>query len=193
MRTRKMKKSQQQNLNIKVDNIHQILLCHTGRNSKDFLKSIGWRYKQISDKKPNYFIDKNGKISLINKDDVTDNYLKGYHKNKSVIVISLENRGWLKRRSSDGKYVDWLGDIYEKRPIEKKWRGMIYWDPYSDKQMQSTKKLVKDLCKEYQIPNHFVGHNTLVEGINRFNGITTKSNYNEFWRDLNPTFNFEIL
>ena len=35
-----MKKSQQQNLNIKVDNIHQILLCHTGRNSKDFLKSI---------------------------------------------------------------------------------------------------------------------------------------------------------
>lgn len=119
MRTRKMKKSQQQNLNIKVDNIHQILLCHTGRNSKDFLKSIGWRYKQISDKKPNYFIDKNGKISLINKDDVTDNYLKGYHKNKSVIVISLENRGWLKRRSSDGKYVDWLGDIYEKRPIEK--------------------------------------------------------------------------
>jgi N-acetyl-anhydromuramyl-L-alanine amidase AmpD len=188
----RMKKTKKTHLDIKVGRIQQILLCHTNRNEKDFFKSIDWRYSN-NDKKPNYFIDKKGKITQINKEDVTHNYLRGYHTNKSVIVVCLENRGWVKRRSSDGKYVDWLGDIYDKRPIEKKWRGMLYWDPYSDKQMDSTKKLVEELCLEYTIPNHFVGHNTLVEGINKFKGITTKSNYNEFWRDLNPTFNFEIL
>jgi N-acetyl-anhydromuramyl-L-alanine amidase AmpD len=105
----------------------------------------------------------------------------------------LENRGWLKRRSKDGEYVDWLGDIYDKRPLEKKWRGMYYWDPYSDKQMEKTSKVVKELCEQYLLPVNFIGHNTLVGGIEKFKGITTKSNYNEFWRDLNPSFNFEIL
>ena len=70
---------------------------------------------------------------------------------------------------------------------------MYYWDPYSEKQMEKTNKLVKELCEQYLLPVNFIGHNTLVEGISKFKGITTKSNYNEFWRDLNPTFNFEIL
>ena len=104
-----MKKTKKTHLDIKVGRIQQILLCHTNRNEKDFFKSIDWRYSN-NDKKPNYFIDKKGKITQINKEDVTHNYLRGYHTNKSVIVVCLENRGWVKRRSSDGKYVDWLGD-----------------------------------------------------------------------------------
>jgi len=54
-------------------------------------------------------------------------------------LICLENRGWLKRRSKDGKYVDWLGDIYDSRPIEKKWRGIVYWDGYSEKTTTTNK------------------------------------------------------
>ena len=69
----RMKKKKKLNLDIKVGNIQQILLCHTNRNAGDFLKSIDWRYSN-NDKKPNYFIDKKGKITLINKGDVTHNY-----------------------------------------------------------------------------------------------------------------------
>lgn len=182
-----------QHLNIKVDKAHQILICNTNRKIKDYLKSMDLRYGTHHNRKPNYVIDKKGKIILLNKNDVTHEYLRGYHKDRSVIVICLENRGWLKRRSKDGKYVDWLGDIYDSRPIEKKWRGIVYWDGYSEKQLQQTNKLVTQLCNQYLLPLNFVGHNTLIDGIEEFNGITTKSNYNEFWRDLNPTFNFEIL
>ena len=184
---------QKERLNIKVDKLQQILLCNTNRDISDYIKSINIRSNVPTSRKPNYIIDKKGKITLLNKDDVTQTYLKGYHTDSSVIVICLENRGWLKRRSKDGKYVDWLGDIYHRRPLEKKWRGMYYWDPYSEKQMEKTNKLVKELCEQYLLPVNFIGHNTLVEGISKFKGITTKSNYNEFWRDLNPTFNFEIL
>ena len=181
------------NLNIKVDKIQQILLCNTNRDIDNYIKSTNLRYTTTNTRKPNYVIDKKGKVTLLNNEDVTQNYLKGYHLDKSIIVICLENRGWLKRRSKDGKYVDWLGDIYDKRPLEKKWRGMYYWDPYSNKQMEKTSKIVKKLCEQYLLPVNFIGHNTLVSGIEKFKGITTKSNYNEFWRDLNPSFNFEIL
>ena len=105
-----------QHLNIKGDKVHQILICNTNRKIKDYLKSMDLRYGTHHNRKPNYVIDKKGKIILLNKNDITHEYLRGYHKDRSVIVICLENRGWLKRRSKDGKYVDWLGDIYDSRP-----------------------------------------------------------------------------
>jgi hypothetical protein len=56
-----------------------------------------------------------------------------------------------------------------------------------------TKKLIDKVCKNNKIPNEFIGHNVLVDGIENFKGIVSRSNYNEHWTDINPSFNFEIL
>ena len=56
-----------------------------------------------------------------------------------------------------------------------------------------TKKLIKEICNKNGIPNEFIGHNVLVDGVENFKGIVTRSNYNEYWTDINPSFNFEIL
>ena len=93
-------------------------------------------------------IEKSGVVHNLNKQDITDMYLTGYHKdNVSVIVICLENRGWLTRRSKDGLYVDWLGDIYSSKVFEKKWRGKQFWDIYTKEQTESTNVLIDKLCE----------------------------------------------
>lgn len=180
------------NLDIKEDKINQILLCHTNRDIKNYLKGLGLRnngkYKQI----PNYVIDKKGKVHQLNRQDVSNHYLCGYRK-EGVIIVCLENRGWLRRRSSDGKYVDWLGDIYKSDVFSKKWRNKLYWDKYTDKQIKKTKKVIKEICDKNNIPHEFIGHNVLVEGVENFKGVVSRSNYNEYWTDINPSFNFEIL
>jgi hypothetical protein len=38
-----------------------------------------------------------------------------------------------------------------------------------------------------------VGHNVKIDGIVNFYGITTRSNYNEYWTDLSPSFDFKKL
>tara|TARA_R110000744_G_scaffold272277_1_gene385280 strand:- start:230 stop:628 length:399 start_codon:yes stop_codon:yes gene_type:complete len=108
----------------------QILLCNTNRTAKDFLKTIEVRkdggYKKI----PNYLIEKNGKVHHLTKDDSTEYFLTGYHNdNDKVVVVCLENLGWLKRRYDDGRYVTWLGDIYNNKVYEKKWRGKLFGTP----------------------------------------------------------------
>ena len=51
----------------------------------------------------------------------------------------------------------------------------------------------KKICKEHNIPNEFIGHNVLVDGIEHFEGVVSRSNYNEYWTDINPSFKFELL
>ena len=173
----------------------QVLLCNTGRNFKDYMKGIAYRRNGKYEKTPNYIVDKNGKVYEMGDEDVTNLYLTGYHNDydDGVVVISLENDGWLRRRSSDGKYVNWLGDIYNNKVFEKKWRNKLFWDEYTEKQMKATKKLVEKICKEYDILNEFIGHNVLVDGVEHFEGVVSRSNYNEYWTDINPSFKFELL
>ena len=93
------------------------------------------------------------------------------------------------------KYIDWVGNIYKRRVkvIEKRWRGFLYWDPYTSKQIKSCLELVEYLCKKYDIPHKCVGHNTYISGIEFFEGIAYRSNYNKEMTDLSPAWDFENL
>ena len=75
---------------------------------------------------------------------------------------------------------------YEKIPN-------YFWDEYSLVQINETAKLIKKVCNKNDIPNNFIGHNVLVEGIENFRGVTSRSNYSEYWTDINPSFNFNVL
>ena len=181
-------------LNIVKGEYRQVLLCNSNRSAIDFLKTIKVRKDGNYKKIPNYLIEKNGKTHHLTQDDVTQPFLTGYHNdNDKVVVVCLENLGWLKRRHQDGKYVTWLGDIYNNKVYEKKWRGRLFWDTYTEKQLEGVLVLIKNICEEHKIPFEFIGHNVIVDGVENFNGVVCRSNYNEYWRDVNPSFNFELL
>jgi hypothetical protein len=111
--------------------------------------------------------------------------------NKSTIIISLENLGWLRKNPLQGGYINWIGNIYKDRIYERKWRGYFFWQPYTEEQLDSLSKLIKKLTNDFNIPETFIGHNVKVEKIEKFQGIATYSNYETDRTDLNPSFNFE--
>ena len=53
--------------------------------------------------------------------------------------------------------------------------------------------LLTDLCNDLSIDKNFIGHNVRVEGVEKFKGIVTRSNYSEYFTDLSPAFNFDKI
>ena len=95
------------------------------------------------------------------------------------------------KNTSTEHYVNWNGDIYKEQVFEKKWRDYFFWQPYTTEQINSCVELCKELTTEFSIDKKCVGHNTRIEGIERFEGIVSKSNFDSDYTDLSPAFNFE--
>ena len=111
--------------------------------------------------------------------------------NKNSIVICLENLGWLQKEPLKDYYVNWIGDIYKGKAFEKKWRDYFFWDPYTEEQINSTVELSKKLFEELGIRRNIIGHNTKINGIEKYEGVTTRSNYESIFTDVSPSFSFE--
>jgi hypothetical protein len=45
----------------------------------------------------------------------------------------------------------------------------------------------------FKIEKRCIGHNTRFEGVENFDGIVTKSNFDSKYTDLSPSFNFETF
>jgi len=177
----------------KEDNKSQIILVHTGRPAENYLQSLKFRYNGKLNRIPNYVITRNGNIlKLLNDGEYTD-FFNNKHVNKNSIVICLENLGWLQKEPLKDYYVNWIGDIYKGVVYEKKWRDYYFWQPYTTLQVEATALLCKKLFKEKSIKNHLVGHNTKINGVEKFEGIVTRSNYSQNYTDLNPSFDFELF
>ena len=172
---------------------NQIILCDSFRSSLPYLEGLKNRLNGRYDRIPNYFITKEGKILNLISDDSYSNYFDNPEINIHSIIICLENLGWVKKIPLSTKYYNWIDDIYLGEVYEKKWRGHIFWDRYSEEQIESLINLCKKLLKKFSIKNKFIGHNTKVDGVQIFNGIVCKSNYNTRYVDPNPSFNFEYF
>ncbi len=103
----------------------------------------------------------------------------------------MENLGWLYKEPLQKGYINWIGNIYKGKVYERKWRDYVYWDIYTPEQTESCFELCIKLVNEFNIDKKFVGHNTKINGIEKFNGIVSRSNYFSETTDLNPSFNFE--
>ena len=57
----------------------------------------------------------------------------------------------------------------------------------------SCAKVIDYLCLKHNINKQLIGHNTKIEGVEKFEGIATKSNYSAYWNDVTPAFDFEEL
>ena len=171
----------------------QIILSDTKRDYKNYIESLKYRYNKKNPFLPHYVITKTGVIYNIIKPNTYSNYMENENYDKKSIVICLENLGWLKKNTLDSSYSNWIGDIYKKKVYEKKWRGHFFWDKYEDKQIISLIMLLKELCKKFKIPIESLGHNVKQDGVENFKGIVTRSNYDSYYKDVNPAFDFKLL
>ena len=168
----------------------QIILCHTSREVEEYLTSLKVRYNSKYDKIPNYLVTKNGKILQLLPDEGHTNFFSEDNINRNSIIVCLENLGWLEKKPLTNYYINWKGSIYNQEVYEKKWRDFFFWEPYSDEQVKSTAELCSHLTEILKIKKGCIGHNTKFEGIEHFEGIVSKSNFDGKHTDLNPSFNF---
>lgn len=171
----------------------QIILCHTSRGAKDYLASLNFRYFNNYDKIPHFLIKKNGEILSFIDEMGYSNYHSVKSINEKSITIVLENLGWLEKKPLTNYYINWIGDIYNGIVYEKRWRDFFFWDPYPNEQIDSLAELCVDICDRVNIDKKCSGHNTRIDGVGNFRGISSRSNYDSRFTDLSPAFSFDKL
>jgi len=75
---------------------------------------------------------------------------------KISIGIEICNYGPLTKRN--GYYYNYLNarvDYTEVEFLDKKYKGHIYWQKYTDAQIESTRQLLVYLCDQYNIPRDY--------------------------------------
>jgi N-acetyl-anhydromuramyl-L-alanine amidase AmpD len=170
---------------------NQIILTHTSRNFDDYLNSLKYRMAGKYTKIPNYIITREGKVIQTLKNKEYGSFFKEININRNSIIITLENLGWLEKEPLTGNYINWIGDIYNGPVFDRKWRDYFFWQPYTTSQISKTIEICKNICNEMSIKKNLIGHNTKINGIEKFKGIVTKSNFDNEVTDLSPAFNFE--
>lgn len=172
----------------------QIILCETKRTVKNYLYSLKYRYNGKNCYLPNFVISRDGEIYQILKPLGYSKFMNDENIDQNSIIICLENLGWLQKKPIDNTYINWIGDIYKKDAVEKRWRERIYWHPYNEtKQIESLVQLLKVLCKDYHIPLKCAESNIFLKEAQQFKGIISKSSFNLSYKDLNPSFDFKLL
>ena len=177
----------------KSRNKKQIILCHTSREVGEYLTSLKFRYNGSYDKLPHFVVTREGGILQLLPEESYSNYFYNQTVKKHSIIICLENLGWLNRKPLTNNYINWKGSIYKGEAYEKKWRDFFFWHPYTDIQIMNTAQLCIQLTEIFHIDKRCTGHNTKFEGIENFEGITSRSNYDTSFTDLSPSFNFELF
>ena len=158
---------------------------------------IGWttRLNGKFKKTANFTIELNGNIHEHFSPKYYSNYLNDVKLDSTTISIVLENEGWLtKDIFNENKYINYVGHIYNREEVvEKRWRNFKYWSPYSNEQMESLIKLVRQLCEEFKIPLNVVAHNTGFKDANKYEGILYRSNFEKHYTDISPTWDFNMF
>jgi len=171
----------------------QIILTHTSRGASNYITSLKHRLNGNYNKIPNYIVKKNGEIIQLLKNSEYSNIIDNPNVNKQSIVVCLENLGWLEKEPLKKYHVNWIGDIYYGNVFDKKWRDYFFWDPYTKIQTEKTFELCMMILNKESIKPQFVGHNTKINGIEKYEGIVSRSNFDTKYTDINPSFNFEFF
>jgi hypothetical protein len=171
----------------------QIILCHTSREVGEYLTSLEFRFNGRFDRIPNYVITRKGDVKQLLSNNSHSNFFTEENINRNSIIVSLENLGWLEKKPLSNNYINWKGSIYNEQVFEKKWRDFFFWQPYTSSQIKSAGMLCLLLLEEFRIEKRTIGHNTYINGIEKYEGVVSRSNYDSIFTDLNPSFNFETF
>jgi N-acetyl-anhydromuramyl-L-alanine amidase AmpD len=169
----------------------QIILTHTSRDVEEYLSMIKNRMNGGFNRIPHFIITKDGSVIQKMNTEAFSYYFDEININRNSVIISLENLGWLEKVPVKNYYTNWIGNIYNGKPYEKKWRDYFLWEPYTDQQVKSLAVLCKNIVEEHKIEKKCVGHNTTIKDIEKMGGIVSRSNFNKRFTDLSPAFDFE--
>lgn len=138
-----------------------------------------------------YTINRNGRIF----EHFNPKYYGDYFGDKKIdqesISIVLENIGGLEFDEKSNVFYNGLYEFCDNKNIyQKNWKGFTFWEKYTDKQFESLIKLCKKLCNDFNIPCKSIGFNNFNENTENFNGILCRSNLENSYYDLNPSFDF---
>jgi N-acetyl-anhydromuramyl-L-alanine amidase AmpD len=171
----------------------QILLYDTGRKFDFFIKKLKHRNFGNSEDIPHFCITKTGKIyNFLNPEHGSKTFGENKVDNKQI-KIALENLGWLNKNTITGIYENWINDVYRSTPHIRSWRSYMYWDPYTQDQLQALADLCLVLCVKYNIDYFCVPSSGYIENAKNIEGIVSKSNFLDIYTDINPSFNFNIF
>lgn len=186
----------------------RILITHTGGSYRPDLSVITRSITSLTKNEtvikyysPHYII---GRKSSYNDDDVWDGIIinvyddaywsefiktKNNNFNKNTINICLCCSGPLKKLS-DGVFINNFNIIVDNNDVvelTQPYKGHVYWEKYTEKQIESLKNLIYHLCKKHNIEiiktNYDVAwFNYNVKNINSYNFIDTggRIDKNEF-------------
>jgi len=183
-----------EHVSLKTSNVkNKIILIHSSRNLNEYLISLKYRNNNKYFKIPNYIISRSGKILKLLENQNYSNITHREEINEKSIFICLENLGWLNKEPLKNNHINWIGNIYKQRVFQRKWREYYLWQPYTEKQLINTAELCKELFEKMNIEKKFVGHNTKINGIEKYEGILNRSNIHEDYTDLSPAFDFELF
>jgi hypothetical protein len=101
--------------------------------------------------------------------------------------------GWLEKVPLETNHINWCGDIYNGEVIDRKWRDYFFWQPYTEKQVDSVALLCDKLLNDLSIKRQVIENNTKINGIEKYQGVVTKSNFDIQFTDVSPAFKLEEL
>ena len=177
-----------------INNKNKIILANSGNIGLNHY--YGWlkRYNGKYKKTAQYTVLRDGQIINHFDPKYCSDFMSNAIIDDSSIIILLENLGPLFIQDKKDLYYDWIGNIYDielsGEIIEKKWRSLYYCQNYTTEQMDSVCYLVNNLCDDFQIPKIIVNSNIIMDKPIDFNGIMYRSNFEKFYTDLTPAWDF---
>lgn len=177
----------------------QIVLHHTVSSNSQ--SPVNW-WKQTPERVAcPFIIDKDGTIYQL-----FDSSCWAYHigqgsttqHNKQTIGIEIVNEGLLTQKIIgkdkrffwlDGKQ-EYLGQVFENASL---WRGSRFFASYTKEQYQAVNELLKELCKDFAIPNKIATDYEFNKSYFDFNGIVSHHNLRPDKSDVSIAFDFRIL
>jgi N-acetyl-anhydromuramyl-L-alanine amidase AmpD len=172
---------------------NQIFLYDTQRRFDDFLNKLKYRRNGKFSDIPHFVITKLGVVYQIFDPKYSSETFGDKKIDNKMIKIALENLGWLNKNTITGVLYNWIGDPYRSEPYIKNWRSHYFWDVYTEQQIDALSNLCTHLCEKYDIPKNIVPSQAFYEDTAKFKGVVCKSNYSNIYKDINPSFNFNLV
>lgn len=178
--------------------VHEKQVISLGNTwSMDMDHWVGWKSRLNGKNKRTapYTIDIDGNIYEHFNPKYYSKFLNHEAIDRHIIPILIENEGYLVKDLDSETYRNYMGRIYKREGeiVNRRWRNHTYWAPYNKEQLDSVVELIKHLRKEFSIRGLVMGHNTKYDNIYSVSGVTYKSNYNEYYNDVTPAWDFEIF
>jgi len=168
----------------------QIILAFSLRSENRHINRF--RNKELGKSKcwSNYSINREGVVYKHFDEKYFSNFIGDDAIDDQSISIVIENMGMLKYNPDNDSYSNWLNEVCDSEYVGIRSLGG-FWEIIPDDQFNSIVSLCKYICDEFNIPKNCVEFQQYHKDIINFKGIVFRSNYYDYYSDINPFFDIK--